>query len=755
MSIAGYIYKFGIHMGFCLGPVDEIIEMRVGDKLAWTGSVTGNTDIYIDQPNLFGGPQKEGGIQGPFKFLFGEPDQVMPAELAAMIAPAPATGFRGKVTGFFNGQISAMNPYPKTWSPRIRRALKGWDGDVFRPDLAIIPLVGPDTAAETSFGDQLSGTFNFVAPNLYPSQALVVPFGGGHINSISVFIPGSGSGEAAIPEQAVPYSDVVFNSDGTALVSLLPQYYGQTLGFRYTLSEGGFTESTGADVTIVPNMMYVNLVVPGRTITAVGNVQHAGVNIPKLSTVLNPDGSATIGVLAVVLTTAPLSIFYSYSGGLDFSDNNFAFGSVTGTEIEVPMPSGGQFVRFHSVAWVISEDAGFGTDYTPGTQVAVSYTSDENRIRITEPAASGGNIRVNYIYLPLLVGAGNLTPDKNIKSMNPAHILFEIYTNRLWGRGFNRSLLDETTFEAAAQTLFNEGFGLCSKWTRTDSIDAVVQQVLDTIGAVVRTNLSTGKIEMKLIRNDYDVNTLPVYDTSNAVLKVSASNVNTSGVVINEVIVKYREVVYDEDRAVNVQNLASLQSSAGVFNTRTNDYPMIPTSDLARRVAQRDLRSNAQGLRRFTLVMNRIARKILPGDVFMFQDIERKVLPTPVRVATRKDASGPSGEITLEVVQDIFGLPARTFTVDQPNAWVPPSFTPCIGEHQVFELPYFMLNRSMTPADFAYVDNESAYLGVIAERAKTTNTGYDLAVRSSGPTEDDWPTPEQALYCGYEPPDLL
>ncbi|AGF89243.1 hypothetical protein SP019_00250, partial [Salmonella phage FSL SP-019] len=39
----GYKYYMGLFMGLFRGPVNEIVEIRVGDRTAWTGSITGNT----------------------------------------------------------------------------------------------------------------------------------------------------------------------------------------------------------------------------------------------------------------------------------------------------------------------------------------------------------------------------------------------------------------------------------------------------------------------------------------------------------------------------------------------------------------------------------------------------------------------------------------------------------------------------------------------------------------------------------------
>lgn len=85
MPIRGYRYIFGIHMGICRGPVDEITEIRVGDRTAWTGSVTSNQHVPIEAYDLFGGEDGEGGVQGELCVMMGNSDQVACPGLVAMI----------------------------------------------------------------------------------------------------------------------------------------------------------------------------------------------------------------------------------------------------------------------------------------------------------------------------------------------------------------------------------------------------------------------------------------------------------------------------------------------------------------------------------------------------------------------------------------------------------------------------------------------------------------------------------------------
>jgi hypothetical protein len=154
-QVAGYSYYLGLHFGMSHGPVDEFLEIRAGDRTAWSGSQTTSGTIFINAPYLFGGPQKEGGIQGNFDVMMGEATQGANAYLSAVQGP-PQPGYRGLLTGVFNGSglagssllgfaqsglIGANNPYPKAWSFRFRRALKGWSGGTaWNPTQAAITL---------------------------------------------------------------------------------------------------------------------------------------------------------------------------------------------------------------------------------------------------------------------------------------------------------------------------------------------------------------------------------------------------------------------------------------------------------------------------------------------------------------------------------------------------------------------------------------------------------------------------------------
>lgn len=465
----GYWYYFGIHMGVCRGPIDELVEIRVGDRTAWNGSLKSSGSIYIDREDLFGGEKKEGGIKGPFIAMMGEDTQVADPNLETMLG-GPLPGYRGVFTAFFDGKIAALNPYPKPWSFRVRRALKGWQG----------------------------------GQAWYPAKVLIA------------------------------------------------------------LADG------------------------------------------------------------------------------------------------------------------------------------------------------------------------------EICAMNPAHIIYECLTNSQWGRGLPQTTLDEASFRACADTLYDEKFGLCLRWNRKDSINTFIRSVLDHIGGVLFTDRATGLIKLKLIRQDYEPDNVPVYDTSSGLIEFREASVAATSNAVCEMIVQYVDPITGEDRSVRVHNLAAFQANKGTINSVTTRYPGIPTADLALRVAQRDLRIQSLPLRRFQVVFDRAMWRINPGDVFRISNPERSLSNLILRVGSVDYGTLTSGRITVTAVQDVFSLPLTSYSKVEPPRWSPPDVTPRISQWVAFEMPYFLLHHMMRPSDFEQIGPNTGYIGVVAEKPSALSTNYELAVRYGAPEPDDW-----------------
>ena len=138
-----YWYKLIAHFGFAKGPVDAMLEWRGGDRVIWKGNQTTSGIISVNKPDLYGGESAEGGVVGDFELMMGNHDQAPNSYLAGIFG-ALQSAYRGRLTGVLRGaKIGAGNPYPKAFTFKFRRILKGWDDDVcWYPEKAAIPFSG-------------------------------------------------------------------------------------------------------------------------------------------------------------------------------------------------------------------------------------------------------------------------------------------------------------------------------------------------------------------------------------------------------------------------------------------------------------------------------------------------------------------------------------------------------------------------------------------------------------------------------------
>ena len=119
--VVGHRYYAGLHLALCHGPVDAVTRIIVGERTAWSGSVTSSQTIYVNAPELFGGDSREGGVQGYVEVKMGGPAETVSGYLQQKLGSViPA--FRGVVSIIAQQcQLSAMNPYIKPWSIEARR----------------------------------------------------------------------------------------------------------------------------------------------------------------------------------------------------------------------------------------------------------------------------------------------------------------------------------------------------------------------------------------------------------------------------------------------------------------------------------------------------------------------------------------------------------------------------------------------------------------------------------------------------------
>jgi hypothetical protein len=314
--------------------------------------------------------------------------------------------------------------------------------------------------------------------------------------------------------------------------------------------------------------------------------------------------------------------------------------------------------------------------------------------------------------------------------MNPAHILVQCLTDPHWGMGYPQSTIG-WSFWNAAWALSSEGFGLNLIWTRQQPIESFIGQVLDHIGGILYTELEQGTFELKLLRDDYWIDSLPQLGPDE-IVRLERFERAQWGELPNEITVVYTDWATGGEATVSVQNLAAIQLQGGVINQR-RDYPGVNHGPLAARLALRDLRALGSPLARMSLTVapDTLERAPLPGDVFLLHwprlGIERMV----VRVTGIDTGTLGAAEWRIEAVEDVFGMSNTVLSPPPPRAEeptiepLPPALVLAV------EVPYWELARRLSRAELDYLTDTDTYVGALAAAGGTGQLNWQLASGAS------------------------
>ena len=322
--------------------------------------------------------------------------------------------------------------------------------------------------------------------------------------------------------------------------------------------------------------------------------------------------------------------------------------------------------------------------------------------------------------------------ENQIKAMNPAHIIYEAQTNRVWGRGFSSSQLDLESFKIAADQLYAENFGICMAWRRKESLTEFIQQVVNNVGASIFLDRMTGLWKLVLIRDNYNLETLPSFNMSTGLLEVIEDNNASNDIAANQVIVTYRDPISNQDQTIAADNIAAINKYGVISENKT--YAGIPTATLAGRIASRDMKISQSGLKRFKLVFDRRAYALQPMSVFKLNMPEQGVESIIVRAVRVEHDSLTNGQITITVLQDVFGLPQQSYIKTQPNLNQPIDYTarlpkislvnPAENEFRFVQLSYYDLCTQFETSKS--VEMNTHYMGLMIKELSPQHLYFNM-----------------------------
>jgi hypothetical protein len=280
---------------------------------------------------------------------------------------------------------------------------------------------------------------------------------------------------------------------------------------------------------------------------------------------------------------------------------------------------------------------------------------------------------------------------------NPALAVYECLTNVDYGLGIPTARMDATSFAAAAVTLAAEGLGISMQFDTQASADQLVGEILRHCDGLVYTDPATGLFTIVLARGGYDPSTLPVLTVDNIPGTPDFSRGSWSE-TSNLLNVRYSSRAANfEDRTIRAYDPANI-AVTGEVRPQIIDFKGISSEAAAALVAMRVLKTLTYPLAKIKLVANRSAWQFRPGGLFRFTWVPLGVVNQVFRITRISYGELTDGKISIDAVEDIFGINSVAFVAPPGSGWANPAgaATPCSAA-QLVELPYLLQQSESLP----------------------------------------------------------
>ena len=285
------------------------------------------------------------------------------------------------------------------------------------------------------------------------------------------------------------------------------------------------------------------------------------------------------------------------------------------------------------------------------------------------------------------------------RDANPVSVAYDLFTNPRWGRNFAVGDINVTNFQTNAETIWNEGIGftmLIDESTTTGEIQDALEQHMD---AYIGPNPITGKIEIKLARNDYTLASEYQADASN-IVKVTKWNKGDWSQTYNRVRIRYS----DRDKEWNETHAVAIASGNRIIQGKTVTkevrYQGVHDATVANLIAARDLRNLAQPSASGTIQIDRTAYQLRPGDVFSFTDEAVGETELAVRITRAGVGNVIKNTMEFDVTADTMDTETTNVAAPPPTDFVPPIQTVipfAIADQAATEAPFILMRQDPLP----------------------------------------------------------
>lgn len=295
---------------------------------------------------------------------------------------------------------------------------------------------------------------------------------------------------------------------------------------------------------------------------------------------------------------------------------------------------------------------------------------------------------------------------------DPAAVIKDILTNPWAKMNIDPARIDDTSFMAASVTLLAELHGYSRVIDARTDAKALLQEIVSQTGGVLFQDPYDGLIKFVLMRGGYTPSSLPLFDES-SIIRFDDYDPGTWR-NLNQVWVKYndRTLGYNDATALAqneasavIQDVASEAGQpAGRVRSVVVEYPGCCTPQLAKQLAQRDLNLLSQPLAKATIIVNRTAHAVRPGDLIRVTFGSYYMTQVVFRILNVDLGLRDKGEIKLDVIQDLYVSDAVSTGPGGYTLFIP---TPePLTRRVVTEAPYWMMAQAVTAGFIPSADTQ-------------------------------------------------
>lgn len=289
-------------------------------------------------------------------------------------------------------------------------------------------------------------------------------------------------------------------------------------------------------------------------------------------------------------------------------------------------------------------------------------------------------------FVPNRLGLGAIGDDAN-----PAEVLYEIHKNINWGLGQSDETIDIDSLISAGNTLKAEGLGISITISTKDAARTVIDSICDHINMVRYQDPQNGKVVYKLIRDDYDVETVVVLNQSNC-SKISFSRLDWRETV-SEICVTYTDrAAQYEQSSLTDNDPTVIELAEGNKVTKSYDMPYFTIAENALWAAKREAYQQGYPLATGSITGDRTLYSLRTGDVALLNWQPYGIDNLLVRVTDIDLGNFTEGEITVQFMEDMFSLGKTDYGFSGSTGWrTEDRFPTGAQDFRFLELPYELI----------------------------------------------------------------